>query len=87
VHDLEEGAGTFTAQLNAAYVDNATDYHVIYGDVGTGTDGVVAVASALAVPLSGPETATVFVATHVDLHVRAAALGVAARINDLLLLP
>ncbi|MEO6594238.1 MAG: hypothetical protein ABIP94_05750, partial [Planctomycetota bacterium] len=85
--DLTEGAGSFTEQLNATYVDNATVYHSIYGDLGNSTDGIVSVASARAVPLYAPDTERLFYATHTGLHLDAASLGVAAWINMLLQLP
>ena len=83
--DLSEGPESFTAALNRDYVDNATVYHVLYGDLGAGTDGLVSVASALAVPLAPPESATAFVAEHNTLHVASGALGITAKIHQLLL--
>jgi hypothetical protein len=85
--DLAEGAGSFTAALNQAYVDNATQYHIVYGDLGIGSDGAVSVASATALTLVPPETATGFAATHSDLHRRAATNGVAAHVRAVLQLP
>lgn len=79
--DLLEGFGTFTAAQNAAYTDNATVYHTICGDVGDGSDGIVTVQSARALPLFPPEELIVFAQSHVDLHRGAAWNGVAAWIN------
>jgi hypothetical protein len=47
----------------------------------------VSVASATALPLVPPETATGFSATHSDLHRRAATNGVAAHVRAVLQLP
>lgn len=84
VFDIGYRPDTIVLQMNAAYVDNATRYHVIFGDIGGGTDGVVSVASALALPLFPPETAAQFPAQHDDLHVFAGLNGIAARIDQLL---
>jgi hypothetical protein len=85
--DLLEGPGTFTAQQNAIYVDNPTQYHVIAGDVGIGGDGIVTLPSARAVSLFVGETETVFPVAHFDLHRGAAANGVGTRIELLLQSP
>ena len=85
--DLLEGPGTFTALQNAAYVDNATQYHVIAGDVGIGGDGIVALPSARAIALAMGETEMVFPVAHFDLHRGAAGNGIAARIDWLLQTP
>ena len=85
--DLSYRPDSITMQLNAVYVDNPTHYHVVYGDLGSGSDGVVTVASATALPLFPPETQTAFVASHDELHVLAGANGVTARIATLLQLP
>lgn len=82
--DLSESAGSLPLLMNASYVDSATRYHTVYGDIGTGTDGVVSVASALALPRGAGETATLFVAQHDDLHRLATSLGVAVLIGSLL---
>ncbi len=82
--DLGEQPGSLPLVMNANYVDNATRYHVVYGDLGTGSDGVIAVSSALAVPLVGAETATLFLAPHDDLHQRATSLGIAVWIGTLM---
>lgn len=82
--DLGEEPVSLPLAMNQGYVDNATLYHVIYGDLGTGTDGVVTTASALSLPLFGPETATLFMAPHDDLHLRATSLGVAVWIGTLM---
>lgn len=84
VFDIGYRPDSIVLQMNAAYVDNATRYHVIFGDIGGGTDGVVSVASALALPLFPPETAAQFPAQHDDLHVFAGLNGIAARIGQLL---
>ncbi|HEB54348.1 MAG TPA: hypothetical protein ENI87_13935 [bacterium] len=84
VPDLDETPESLPLAMNAAYVDNATRYHVIFGDVGGGTDGVVTVLSTLAVPLAGDETAFGFLAAHDALHLQAAPLGIAARVLSLL---
>lgn len=85
--DLSFRPEAVTMLLNANYVDNPTRYHVLYGDVGSFGDGVVSVASALALPLFSPETATRFLVGHDDLHRTAASNGVTARIHQLLNLP
>ena len=82
--DLDESPTSLPVLMNASYLDNATRYHTVYGDIGTGTDGVVSVASALALPLGVGETATLFVAQHDDLHRFATSLGVAVWIGSLL---
>lgn len=76
--DLLEGANTFMAQQNAAYVDNPTVYHTVCGDFGNGTDGIVSVASATALPLTSPEAELLLPVGHFDLHRGAATNGVAA---------
>lgn len=85
--DLSYRPDAATVAMNAAYVDNATRYHVIYGDLGGGSDGVVSVASALALPLFATESAFLFAAQHDELHTRAASNGVAARLDQLLQAP
>jgi pimeloyl-ACP methyl ester carboxylesterase len=85
--DLSFRPDAVTMSLNANYVDNPTRYHVLYGDLGAQSDGVVTVASALALPLFGPETATAFATGHVELHAQAAQNGVLARVQQLLSLP
>ncbi|MGB3969131.1 MAG: hypothetical protein WBO45_20520 [Planctomycetota bacterium] len=85
--DLLEGDDTFTAAQNAGYVDNPTVYHTICGDLGNGTDGLVSVASARAVPLFPPESEVVFPIGHFDLHRAAAWNGVADWINARLPVP
>ena len=85
--DLSFRPEAVTMLLNANYVDNPTRYHVLYGDVGSFGDGVVSVASALALPLFSPETATRFLVGHDELHRAAASNGVTARIHQLLNLP
>ena len=82
--DLSERPDSLPLLMNAAYVDSATRYHVIYGDIGTGTDGVVPVASALALPMGPGETSTLFVAQHDDLHRQATSLGVASWLGSIL---
>lgn len=82
--DLGETPSSLPFVMNAAYLDNATRYHVVYGDIGDGSDGVVQVSSALALPLGPGETATLFTAQHDDLHRQATSLGVAAWISGLL---
>lgn len=79
--DLLEGEGTFMAAQNAAYADNATVYHTICGDVGNGSDGIVRVDSARALPLFPPEEEILFGVSHTDLHRGASGNGVAAWIN------
>lgn len=87
VHDISYQPDAIALRMNAAYVDNATRYHVLYGDLGSGTDGVVTVASALALPLVPPESAWMWTAQHDQLHVLAASLGIVARIDLLLSAP
>lgn len=82
--DLSEQPGSLPFVMNASYVDNATRYHIIYGDLGNGSDGVVTTASALALPLTPPESATLFVAAHDALHQSATSLGIAVWIGTLL---
>jgi len=82
--DLSEEPGSLPLVMNQSYFDNATRYHIIYGDLGTGTDGVVTTASALALPVTAPETATLFMAPHDDLHLRATSLGIAVWIGTLM---
>lgn len=84
--DLSYRSDAITARMNALYVDNATRYHVVYGDLGGG-DGVVTVASALAVPLGPDETANAFPTFHDALHTLAAVNGVAAHVAALLQAP
>lgn len=83
-HDLGEEPGSLPFVMNDLYVDNPTRYHIIYGDLGNGSDGVVTVASALALPLTSPETATLFTVGHDDLHLRATTFGIAVWIGTLL---
>jgi len=85
--DLLEGPGTFTANLNAGYSDNAARYLNVYGDYGVGSDGIVSVAAATALPLALPEESQVFATTHPGLHTDAAWNGIAAWINSRLLAP
>ena len=87
VHDISYQPDAIALLMNASYVDNATRYHVLYGDLGGGTDGVVTVASALALPLVAPESASLWIAQHDQLHVLAASLGIAAHIDLLLAAP
>ena len=75
--DLSGDVSSLPVLMNASYVDNATRYHIIYGDLGSGTDGVVPVSSVLALPLGADETATLYAAQHDDLHRLATSLGVA----------
>ncbi|MFK7740424.1 MAG: hypothetical protein AB8H80_08870 [Planctomycetota bacterium] len=82
--DLDEQPGSLPLEMNASYVDNQTVYHTVYGDVGVGSDGVVPVVSALALPLTEPETTMMFASTHDDLHLRATSLGIAQWIGSLL---
>ena len=82
--DLSERPDSLPFVMNERYVDNATRYHVIYGDVGNGSDGVVSVASAKAVPLSFPETAIMFDVAHDELHRSATSTGIAVVINTML---
>lgn len=85
--DISYRPDAICLQMNASYVDNATRYHVIFGDVGGGTDGVVSVVSALALPLFPPETAAQFFARHDELHTRAGGNGITSRIDLLLQAP
>lgn len=85
--DLSYRPDAIVFALNAQYVDNATRYHVVYGDVGTGSDGVVEVVSALALPLFATETATLFAVAHDALHNLAGVNGVTAHVAALLLVP
>lgn len=85
--DLSYSPFALTVGMNADYVDNATRYHIVYGDVGIGGDGVVSVVSALALPLGPGETTAVFAAFHDALHVEAATNGVAAHVALLLQAP
>ncbi len=85
--DLSYRPDAITMQLNANYVDNATRYHVVYGDIGGGTDGVANVTSALALPLFGAETSRLFAVSHVELHGRALSSGITAYIHSLLQAP
>ena len=82
--DLSESPSSLPLLMNASYFDNATRYHLIYGDLGSGTDGVVTTSSALALPLTTPETATLFNIGHDDLHLRATSTGVAVWLGTLL---
>lgn len=82
--DLAAQPGSLPFEMNASYVDLVTRYHIVYGDLGAGSDGVVSVASALALPLVPPETSMMFAASHDDLHVRATSLGIAVWIGGLL---
>jgi len=84
--DLSYRSDAITARMNALYADNATRYHVVYGDLGGG-DGVVTVASALALPLGPGETAMAFPTFHDALHALAAINGVAAHVVALLQAP
>ena len=85
--DLSYRADAVTVAINAGYVDNATRYHVVHGGLGFGTDGVVTIASALALPLGPGETAVGFPVLHDALHAEAAANGVAAHVAALLQAP
>jgi pimeloyl-ACP methyl ester carboxylesterase len=85
--DISYRNDAITMQMNAAYVDNATRYHVLYGDLGAASDGVVTVASALALPLFAGETQQVFPVAHDALHVQAQQNGVRARIDQILQIP
>lgn len=90
--DLSEEPDSLPLRMNASYVDNATRYHLIYGElfdggIGIGSDGVVSVASVLALPLFGLETPKDFVATHIGLHRDAATLGIDVWIGTLLQQP
>jgi pimeloyl-ACP methyl ester carboxylesterase len=82
--DLNEQPGSLPLVMNQSYVDNSTFYDIIYGDLGSGTDGVVTVMSALALPLTPPETSMMFFAPHDDLHQRATSLGIAVWIGTLM---
>ena len=82
--DLSEAPNSLPLMMNASYFDNATRYHLIYGDLGSGTDGVVTTSSALSLPLTTPETATLFSVGHDDLHLRATSTGVAIWLGTLL---
>jgi pimeloyl-ACP methyl ester carboxylesterase len=82
--DLGEEPGSLPFVMNASYINNATRYHIIYGDIGNGSDGVVTTASALALPVAAPESATLFTVAHDDLHQRATSLGIAVWIGTLL---
>ncbi|MGK0205122.1 MAG: pimeloyl-ACP methyl ester carboxylesterase [Planctomycetota bacterium] len=82
--DLGEQPESLPFVMNVSYVNNATRYHIIYGDLGNGSDGVVTTASALALPLTAPESATLFMVQHDDLHRRATTLGIAVWIGTLL---
>lgn len=81
--DLSEGPDSFTAWLNAAYVDNPSRYHFVYGDLGAGTDGVVSVPSVLALPLRPGDTVHGFAVGHAELHLTAGSNGVAALVGAL----
>lgn len=87
VSDLDETPNSLPIAMNAGYVDNASLYHIVYGDLGGGTDGVVPVASALALPLGLQEQSAMFVAQHDDLHRAATSLGVGPWIRSVLLGP
>jgi hypothetical protein len=82
--DISFRNDAITLQLNGTYIDNPTLYHTVYGDIGGQSDGVVTVASALAVPRFGAETATLFPVGHQALHTEARQNGVAAHIAALL---
>jgi len=82
--DLSEQPGSLPFEMNATYVDNATRYHIIYGDIGNGSDGVVPVVSATALPIGPGETSTEFVAQHDDLHRLATSLGIAVWMGTVL---
>lgn len=85
--DVIEGPDTFTAALNAGYVDNPARYLNVYGDYGVGSDGIVSVAAATALPLTSPEESQLFPTTHPGLHTDAAWNGIAAWVNSRLLAP
>jgi pimeloyl-ACP methyl ester carboxylesterase len=85
--DLSYRTDAITRVMNAQYVDNATRYHVAHGGLGFGTDGVVTIASALALPLGPDESAVGFPVLHDALHTEAAANGVAAHVAALLQAP
>ena len=82
--DLSERPDSLPIVMNQSYVDNLTYYDIIYGDLGNGSDGVVTTASALALPITAPETSMMFVAPHDDLHRRATSLGIAVWIGSLM---
>jgi pimeloyl-ACP methyl ester carboxylesterase len=82
--DLSEEPGTLPFVMNDTYIDNETRYHTIYGDIGNGSDGVVTTVSALALPLTTPESTTLFTVAHDDLHRRATSYGIAVWIGTLL---
>lgn len=82
--DLSEQPGTLPFVMNSTYIDNETRYHTIYGDIGDGSDGVVTTASALALPLTTPESTTLFTVGHDDLHRRATSYGIAVWVGTLL---
>ena len=82
--DLSGAVDSLPLTMNADYVDNATRYHTIYGDLGSGTDGVVPVASVLALPVGPDETSTLYAAQHDDLHRLATSLGVAVWMGSVL---
>lgn len=82
--DISRFPEAIALQLTAAYVDNPTAYHILYGDRGDGTDGVVTTSSATALALIAPETSALFAAQHDALHSHAASNGVAAYVHMLL---
>ena len=82
--DLSEQPGSFTAMLNEAYVDNPTRYHFVCGDLGNGSDGVVSIASVLALPLGPGDTVRSFPVGHVELHAAAGSSGIATLIDMLI---
>jgi hypothetical protein len=86
-HDISFQPDAIALQMTGAYVDNATRYHAICGDIGGGTDGVVSVVSALALPLAQPESAWQYFVQHDDLHRLAGSNGVALRITAMLQTP
>lgn len=86
-HDISYQPDALGRLLTAGYVDNATRYHLVYGDRGDGSDGVVTVASTLALPLLPPETLAPFVADHGQLHMLAQSLGITALLDQLLQAP
>lgn len=77
-------SSAFLASLNGGYIDNPTLYFHIAGDIGTGSDGVVTVASASqTLPVGAGEEVFVLsspLAQHTLLHSRAQSLGVMDRI-------
>lgn len=85
--DLSEQPDSFTAWLNAAYVDNPTRYHFVFGDLGDGSDGVVSVASALALPVQPGDSVHGFAVGHAELHLTAGTSGVAALVDTLVEAP